>query len=490
MSTIATAIFAIGICGLFFLTRDKRERTSPAIVLPVLWILIAGSRMVSAWFQTAQENTSAAYLEGSPLDRNILTALLALGVIVVITRWRRASNFLISSWPVLLFFSYCALSLTWSDFPDVALKRLIKALGDVVMVLVVLTDPLPLTAVRRFYERAAFVLLPASILLINYYPELGRSYNMWTWKPSWTGVTTDKNMLGMISLIMGLTSLWRCLNLIRGREGKHKSRQLITQVVVLSCAIWLLLKANSATSLACFLLAGSIIVATNLISFTRKPAIIHAIVGSELFLALYALFLHPGAGLVEQLGRNSTLSGRTELWDLILGMAKNRLFGVGYESFWLGPRLDKIWAIYWFKPTEAHNAYIEIYLDLGWIGLCLIALIAVWGYMRIMKAFRQDAAINSIRLAFFVVAMIYSMTEHAFREMNPVWMSFLLATIGFPKLRAAFPNKSAKKLEEQQPVFALPEPEPEPAPEPTHVRQRLRPFDSEALWKAAGSSEK
>jgi len=42
--------------------------------------------------------------------------------------------------PLVVFFLYCAASVFWSDFPIVAFKRWTKVLGNVVMVLVVLTE--------------------------------------------------------------------------------------------------------------------------------------------------------------------------------------------------------------------------------------------------------------------------------------------------------------------------------------------------------------
>ena len=73
--------------------------------------------------------------------------------------------------PILLFFSYCAVSILWSDYPDVALRRWIKALGDLVMVMIILTDPEPLAALKRFLARTGFLLVPVSVLLIKYYPD-------------------------------------------------------------------------------------------------------------------------------------------------------------------------------------------------------------------------------------------------------------------------------------------------------------------------------
>lgn len=44
----------------------------------------------------------------------------------------------------------------------------------------------------------------------------------------------------------------------------------------------------------------------------------------------------------------------------------NRLVGAGYESFWLGTRLDIAWnAFPNFRLREAHNGYVELFLNLG-----------------------------------------------------------------------------------------------------------------------------
>ncbi len=176
---LATLAFTLGILTLFFLNRDKEARTSKALWLPVVWLCIAGSRMVSEWMAPTAVSTSVTgsrYLDGSLFDRNLLTILLLIGVVVLLLRGARVWSILRANWPILLFFFYCLLSIAWSDFPDVAFKRWVKALGDVVMVLVVLTDVNPSAAIRRFLARVGFVLIPVSILFIKYYPDFGRAY--------------------------------------------------------------------------------------------------------------------------------------------------------------------------------------------------------------------------------------------------------------------------------------------------------------------------
>ena len=56
------------------------------------------------------------------------------------------------------------------------------------------------------------------------------------------------------------------------------------------------------------------------------------------------------------------------------------MVGTGFESFWLGKRLERMWSIYWWHPREAHDGYIEIFLNLGWLGIVMFGIVLVTGY--------------------------------------------------------------------------------------------------------------
>jgi len=429
---LATLLFTIATAGLFLLDRDRDTRTSLALSLPVVWLALGGSGNVSQWFGAPLlTNSPDDYLDGSPLDRAILTGLIMVGVMVLVARGRRSEEVLRRNAPLLVFFLYCAASAVWSDFPVVALKRWTKALGNVVMILVVLTDPDSDSSVKKFLARTAFLLIPSSVLLIKYYPQLSRYYDKWDGTAYYLGVSSDKNMLGGICLVMGLGVLWRFLDALG--ETMHRGRQCLVYGTVLAMNLWLLQLANSATSLACFVLGATLIAILRL--FRReRPGIVHLMVSGMAVVAL-AVYLFPDAFafLVGSMGRNTTLTGRTELWSDLLRMDTHPLVGAGFESFFLGDRLEYLWSKYWWHPNEAHNGYLETYLTLGGVGLCLLAWLIIAGYRNALNAYRSDPRLGTLRLAFLVVAVIYNTTEAAFKVMNPVWIVFLLAVTAVPE---------------------------------------------------------
>jgi len=317
----------------------------------------------------------------------------------------------------------------------VAFKRWIKLLGDFTMVLIVLTETDRLSAVKRILVRVGFVLVPASVLLIKYYPEVGRSYSPWEGIQYVSGVAADKNMLGMTCLVYGLGVWWLFIAAYRDKARRMRTRQLVAYGAVLAMVIWLFRQANSMTSLSCFMMGGCLLAAVSFVKAARKPAVVHLMAAVLVALPFSVLFLHIGGGAAfQKMGRNATLTGRTEIWAGLLNFAVNPFFGTGFESFWVGERLRKIWAAgdLLLGINEAHNGYLEVYLSLGWIGVALLALLIVKGYRNVMVALRRDPDEGRLKLAFLVVAIIYSYTEAGFRIMGPIWTAFLLAITAVP----------------------------------------------------------
>src|SRR5271157_2644924 len=224
---VATIVFAIGIFGLLYLDRDRNYRPSKALWIPAAWLFLLSSRPVSAWLgMTPAMDRAEAYIEGSPIDRAVFMALLVAGLGVLVGRAERVGPLLRRNAPIVLFFFYCAVSVAWSDFPFVAFKRWTKALGDVAMILVILTDPKPMRALRWLITRLGYLLFPLSVLFIRYYPNLGRRMtNSWTLEP--VGIGTQKNGLGMICLVYGLGLLSYLLATHRDRQDPSRSGRMV-----------------------------------------------------------------------------------------------------------------------------------------------------------------------------------------------------------------------------------------------------------------------
>lgn len=431
---IATAACAVGILILFRLDRKHTSRTSIALLIPMAWLLIAGSRNVNEWYQmSGPVDAVDRYIEGNPLDRNVLSLLMLGGLVTLAHRRQRAAALLKANLPIVAYFLYCGVSVLWSDYPLVGGKRWLRSLGDLIMVLVILTDANWSTAVKKALTGVAFLLLPISILFIRFYPDLGRAYGV-DGSLYWTGVATGKNSLGMICLIFGLACLWGFLEAYRAKEDRYRKRRLVAQGIVITIALYLLWISDSKTSLSCFALVGALMTLTSFTSWAQRPAVLRLAIVGMVACCFSVLFLGVSSGALEAIGRNSTLTGRTDVWKLVLRFAENPLLGAGYESFWMGKRLEEITRING-GINQAHNGYIEVYLNLGWVGVSLLAVLLFTGYRKVVSGFRRDPEVCRIMLAYFLVAIVYNFTEGAFKMMSPVWILFLLGTMAAPRLK-------------------------------------------------------
>jgi exopolysaccharide production protein ExoQ len=86
--------------------------------------------------------------------------------------------------------------------------------------------------------------------------------------------------------------------------------------------------------------------------------------------------------------RDPTLTGRTMIWDESWKFIKERpILGYGYGAFWneaSGPMAILQQAIGWPAPN-AHNGYVDLWLQLGLLGICLFAaalLQALWPLLK------------------------------------------------------------------------------------------------------------
>ena len=161
----------------------------------------------------------------------------------------------------------------------------------------------------------------------------------------------------------------------------------------------------------------------------HRPAAVHTLVLAILLGGGITALLGGGAE-PQAMGRRSDLTGRTEVWNEVIPMAPNPIVGAGFETFWLGPRVDTIRRFFRSFVNEAHDGYIEVYLNLGWLGL-LIVLILGHGYGRAVGAFRRDPALGGLLVAYVVTAVSYNVTEAGFRMLDPPWM-FLLWSVVAP----------------------------------------------------------
>lgn len=432
LTILATAVCLAFIAYLFWMDHEEDRYASRALWIPLIWMFLAGSRYLSFWLDPGVSRKSVeTILDGSPLDAAFFILLIAAGTAVIIRRRVNWIALLAENPWIWLYFVFGLLSILWSDYPFVSFKRWVKATGNVVMVLVVLTDKNPYQAIGYILRRLTILFLPLSILFIKYYPEFGRGYT-WSGKVMFSGVATQKNGLGQICLI---SSVYFCWMLLIDRWKADRERGALFWIVTgvcISMIAWLLYLSESATSLMCIIVAAVLFILSRTPGFDEKPErFLLTMLVIVVLLGVLEEALDLSETIIAQLGRTPTLTTRVPMWAGLLKMAEDPLLGVGYESFWLGGRLKLLWATYG-QLIQAHNGYLEVYLNLGLIGLGIVLFSMLSGLLKIRRYFHVDYSAATLRLCFLVVVMLYNWTEATFYGLNNMWILFMLACMDPP----------------------------------------------------------
>jgi len=303
-----------------------------------------------------------------------------------------------------------------------------------------------LDAVRTVLRRLYYLTMPLSIVLVKYYPNLGETFSVWGDR-EYTGVSTSKNSLGLLCLASGIFFFWDITTRWNQRRDKRAKRVILVNIAFIGMALYLLHLCGSKTSTVCLILGSLMIVAAHSNFGGRHISWIKAMAPG--FFLLY-LILNVGFGLgaemSEAVGGNANMSDRTRIWQVLLSVPINPVLGCGYQSFWLGWRIAWIWSrLTGDSVFEAHNGYLQTYLDLGLIGLCLVCTFLIATYRKICRQLKPITPLVSLSLGLWSLMLLYNVTEAALGG-GLLWFTLLMASMTVPeraKLRAHAPSPLA-----------------------------------------------
>lgn len=417
------------------------KSTSAALWLPMIWFAISITRGIADWFQPGANIPGGVYYtEGSPTDRNIYLALIVLGMFSLMARpidWREMIR---SNGWLFAMLAYMLASILWSDFQGIAFKRWVKFLGSIVMALIVLTEADPVEAFSKVLRTCFLVILPLHIITIKYFRTIGVGWDYEGFE-MWTGLTRQKNALGESCMIGGMYFVWDTLRnwgerrayvnigyigmIVYLMSGSPSSRSVSSMVVLLmGLALYFGLRfvPDEPAALNRFFKRG-IVVLLIIVAATEVGVRAYSQDSSILDVSLKVS------------GKDPTLTGRTELWTDILQIASNHPWiGVGYGSFWIGNLAHNLWERHIWMPHQAHNGYVGAYVELGLIGLALMAGMLVAAFKNIKKRFLEHIEIARLQMSLFVMLLIHNIPESSYlQNTHALWFLFLLIALNVPQ---------------------------------------------------------
>lgn len=408
---LALAI-CLGFVGLLLrLEKKQAPEASYAMWIPTLWLLIASSRQIGDWF-----GQSIILESGSPLDRNLLLAILGISLLILFRRHFSWSNAIKANTWISIILSYMTISILWSPMAFISIKRWTREFVAIIMAFLILSEKNPREALLSLFRRTIYILLPCSLLLIKFFPSWGRIYNWWTGELIWTGVSSQKNGLALLCVLSIFFIFWELRQRLKGQIAAVIKYQIYIELLLVLLSFWLLGGPNrsltySATS-TIVLLVGILFFASLLwinnrrIKLNSKAIslifILIAIYGSITpFLGHLSLF-----DVSSLMQRDSTLTTRsTHIWAPLIPYAKKSpIVGYGVGGFWTTAMRE-------LTSTSAHNGYLEIILHYGLIGLALFLLFILSCVKTAMISLAYDNNWGILFLCLLLMFLVYNITE-------------------------------------------------------------------------------
>jgi O-antigen ligase len=420
------ALFVCTIYVLFLLKLERRQspHVSRALWIPTIWMLYAASKPLGTWLG------SGDWEAGSPLDQYFLSVLLFLGVWILSSRnflWSRAVEE--NPWLMLLM-GYMLVSILWSDIPFIAFKRWIREMIAVVMAFLILSERYPRQAMQSLFKRTIYILIPFSLILIKYFPQYGIQYRN-QGGPMWVGVATQKNSFGRLCLSAAFFFVWTLIRRWKGHDIPVGKYQTLADVSVFVLTLYLLTgppgedqySATALVSLGVGLL-------TFYVLLRKKPY--GKIIGANTLMVMMALIMGLGilqpfwggstvTGFTSNLGRDTTLTGRTEIWaSLVPDVLQQPILGSGFGSFWTSTIREV------HNIGEAHNGYLDVVLSLGFVGLALWGIFLLSCCRKAHRVLFDDRDWGSLWICFLFMALIHNFTETSFGSFTTLLPAILL----------------------------------------------------------------
>lgn len=429
---LALLLCALGVIYLLYYEACRSKTLSVALWLPTVWLLLAVSRPIGLWLNADSSGLSSDVLEGSAIDRNVRLTLIVLGLAILRRRSSRVGVIVRGNLVLLCIFLWMAASISWSEYPYVSLKRCVRAAGFVVMTLVVLTEDTPGVALNAVIRRVACIAIPLSVVLVKYYPGWGVSFHRWQGTAMPRGITPSKNDLGVIAAY-GAVSIAYFLAGVRKAKDVLCDRWYLGQAIVFLMCVYILVPGRWAYSATAWLLAlWGLLIQLLFVVFKKRGRLLGLAV--VLLSCVMAGVICIGGPLVfgevfNVVGRDATLTGRTEIWEDIMSVARrNAMCGVGYGGFWVGKRTDERWDLPGDMLNEAHNGYLDVLLELGIVGLGLHVGFIVGGCVGVVRDFGRNSPGSRERCTYLSMVILHNVTESGFFVGVPsLWFFYVSA---------------------------------------------------------------
>lgn len=366
--------------------------------------------------------TSESLSSGSRTGSIVTDVLWIALYVFALYRWYKHRQVIQSRlqipWHIVALYLAALASVFWSDAPAATAPKL-AALGGSLIISCYLATRFDAYYLLKILAGVFFASMVLSFVFEVFVP--GVSIESGDFAGMWQGIYTHKNTLGLNMALAFVVFL----SLATTRFGSKP------YYLLAAFALLLVLLSQSSTSL--------ILCLVSLIAFaTRGLVRRHFRIGvMVLVVVLLFLFMLDWEGILtrglELINRDPTLTGRTDVWVASVAASERSWLGYGYGAFWRGadgPSFT-VWKLTNWDAFYSHNGFLDVWLDLGFVGLGLVVLgIAITFRTALLRWRVQPLPQNLWHVLFILYLLASNLTEGTILGTNVLsWILYVAISI-------------------------------------------------------------
>ena len=388
-----------------------------------------------------------ARVEGSPADRLIVLAMSAVALVILLRNRRAAYACVRHNLLIFSMIAFCQVSVFWSDYPELTIRRAILALLASVIATAIAISVRSLRSFHTLLFLALFGVVLMNLAVTALWPSFAIS------DIGVNGIYTQKNVAGMVAMI----TLIICATWIAGSTSPS---QIAFGVFAAAIVAFFLVITSSKTSIGIAVLALAVGGIFWLASIFGRPFILFILalltLGIAAFLILVVANDYDAMRVTGFFLKDTSFSGRDELWEFAWRKASERMWlGHGYGAFWdvgeVNDPLTRLEPGTWLGDVkkgvinQAHNGYLELWLHIGLPATCLVVIAIFAGMISATKnaivslpAANTRATYAAIALVLFM-HLVHNLTEATLfmrgNQFATLVLILLLVGSSFPRAR-------------------------------------------------------
>ncbi len=377
-----------------------------------------------------------------PTDYSSLQTLFFINYLIsaflLIIRWKKAVYVVTKDWTIFLLIGIALASLIWSFTPNLTRVRSIALAG---------TTLFGLYIASRYSIREQLKLLGWSfgvIILMSFafailLPNYG-TMAIGIHAGAWRGIYVHKNLLGRMMTISGIVFLCLAMN--------SKQQQWLPWLG-LGLSFCLLVLSRSSSSTINFITMFALAPIYGVFRWRYQVLVPTIIAFVTISSSLSLWFSANATTILGSIGKDTTFTGRTDIWPYIIeAIGKQPWLGYGYSAFWSdwdSPG-SYVWYAAKWAPPNAHNGLLDLWLELGLLGVLVFAISFSVTFWRGLAWLRIDKSWESLwALLYLTYLVLANVGESSLLSRNDLfWVLYVVVCFSLTIVN----SRSTKILEQ------------------------------------------